>query len=32
MLANFIFGVFDQEPAASSEAVIEQIYNELNMI
>ena len=31
MLANFIFGVFDQAPAHSSEAVIEQIYNELNL-
>jgi len=31
VLANFIFGVFDQETAQNGEAIIEEIYNELNL-
>jgi hypothetical protein len=31
VLANFIFGVFDQESSLNAEVVIEKIYNELNL-
>ena len=31
VLANFIFGVFDQEMSPNAEAVIEKIYSELNL-
>lgn len=30
LLANFIFGVFDQPPTANDEAVLESIFDELN--
>ena len=30
-LANFIFGVFDQTPSANEEAVLEAIFDELNL-
>ena len=31
VLANFIFGVFDQEAVSNSEVVIKKIYTELNL-
>ena len=30
-MANFIFGVFDQPPSANEEAVLEVIFDELNL-
>lgn len=31
LLANFIFGVFDTEPAQSEEVILENIFNDLNL-
>ena len=31
LLANFIFGVFDTEPAPSEEVILENIFNDLNL-